>query len=517
MNVIFAAQASILKVFHAMDVELRQKGVISNSAYWVADAEYYQFNLRQFDLLNDPSTKVLKEWTYTDTTGASLPENWQFLEEKYEAVGSVWNAILADRRLMHGRLCKTKQEYKGHYSQEQLKIIIYNALNDIDKLIAELKPDRIVTFVPATFGDILLIHAAEVHGIECRVLRSTKIKNYVAFSDKLGSSSTWLESSYEDNLLNQADKPLFSQALAFLEQGRGAPVEYEGSIAGKKNTILDLLKRYFVGAVGGVIQKIRRVRLGVSGDNHLPPLFGAYIFGNLLREHREKNVRRLMSKRQLFLEDVGDLSYVFYPMHSEPEVALSVYGREHQNQIETIRRIAQSIPLSWKIVIKEHPRSISYRTRSYYEKLLDIPNLVFADPDTKPFYWNKKSRAVVTVSGFSGFEAAMTGVPVIVLGDASFSLLPKTMQRTVKNMENFAIELKSLLHDYVISESHLLAYIMANMQVGVDVNLYSDLLAKSGRITMDTDNIETQISRLSDWMLHDLNNNHRFMKLGEER
>ncbi|WP_250657356.1 hypothetical protein [Alkalimarinus coralli] len=501
-----------MKVFHAIDVELRSKGLVSKSAYWVADAEYFRFNLNQLDVLNAPSTTVLKEWMYTDFKGASLPENWQLLEEKYEALDTVWNAIVADRRLMHGRLCKTKQEYKGHFSHEQLKIIIYNALNDIDTLITELKPDRIVTFVPATFGDILLIHAAEVHGIECRVLRSTKIKNYVAFSDKLGSSSTWLESLYEDNLLNQVDKPFYSQALAFLEQGTGAPVEYEGSIAGKNNTALGHIKRYFVGAVGGMVQKVRRIRLGVSGDNHLPPLFGAYVYGNLLREHIEKNNRRLMSKRQLSLDDIGDLSYVFYPLHSEPEVALSVYGREHQNQIETIRRIAQSIPLSWKVVIKEHPRSISYRTRKYYEKLLDIPNVVFADPDTKPFFWNQKSRAVATVSGFAGFEAAMAGVPVIVLGDASFSLLPKTMIRTVKNMETFASELKCLLRNHSHSESHLLAYIMANMQVGVDVNLYSDLLAKSGRITMDTGDIATQISRLSDWMLHDLNGDHSFMK-----
>ena len=223
-----------------------------------------------------------------------------------------------------------------------------------------------------------------------------------------------------------------------------------------------------------------------------------------------------MSKRQISLDEIGELPYVFYPMHSEPEVALSVYGREHPNQIETIRRIAQSIPLSWKLVVKEHPRSISFRTQSYYEKLVDIPNLVFADPDTRPFFWNKKSRAVVTVSGFAGFEAAMTGIPVVVLGDASFSLLPKTMLRTGKNMGDFAIELKSLLRDHVRSESHLLAYIMANMQVGVDVNLYSDLLAKSGRVTMDADNIETQISRLSDWMQGDLNDNHCFMKLGED-
>ena len=512
MKVFFAAQGSILSIFHSMDEQLRRRGVIEKSAYWVADSEYYHSKLGKLALLTDSSTKIFKEWEYTDSTRLRLPDNWQALEKKYESVGPLWDAIVADRRLMHGLLCKTKQQYRGHFTHEELKAIIYSALHDIDEFVLDLRPDRVVTFVPATFGDNLLYFAALANGIEYRVLRSTKVENYVAFSDQLGASSTWMEALYIDNLVDQESKEHYQKACEFLANGADAPIDYEGSLATKRNTVFSLIKRYIAGAAGAAVITFRRIAKGIASDNHLPPALGTYFHGNLLREIREKRIRNIMRNRQFSIDDIGGLNYVFYPMHCEPEVALSVYGREHQNQIETIRRVAQNIPLSWKLVVKEHPRSISYRSKKYCEKLLDIPNLVFADPDTKPFYWNQKSRAVVTVSGFAGFEAAMVGVPVIVLGDASFSLLPSTMLRTVKSMEVFAAEMKSLLQNYSRSERHLIAYIMANMQVGVDVNLYSDLLAKTGRISMNADDVATQISRLTDWMMSDLHCKHPYQK-----
>ena len=511
MKVVFAAQGSILNVFHAMDVELRKQGLVSSSAYWVADSEYYETQLSQFDILQHSDTRVLKEWDYTELKNATLPDNWAELEQKYESLDCIWNAVVADRRLMFGRLCKTRQSYGARFTHEQLKVIVFRALGAIDAMLTEFQPDRIVTFVPATFGDILFAHAAKVHGVEYRILRSTKVGNYVAFSDQLGSSSTWFEHVFQENLKNLRKQKFYEQAEAFLKHGSASPVDYEGSIAAKRNSVFSLLKRYVVGAVGVAVQQLRRIQLRVTSDNHLPPTLTTYLYGNLFREYREMQVRRLMKTRQCTIERVREEPYVFYPMHCEPEVALSVYGREHQNQIETIRRIAQSIPLSWKLVVKEHPRSISGRSVGYYKKLLDIPNLVFADPETKPFYWNQLAKAVITVSGFAGFEAAMVGTPVIVLGDASFSVLPSQMVRTVKDMGMLADEIKDLRNNYKQSEPHLLSYIMANMQVGVDVNLYSDLLVKSGRITMRADSVSSQIERLAGWLADDFNGKHGYI------
>ena len=53
--------------------------------------------------------------------------------------------------------------------------------------------------------------------------------------------------------------------------------------------------------------------------------------------------------------------YILMPLNTEPEVALMSYGRPFTNQIETARKIAQNIPVSWNLVVKEHPAAVGYR------------------------------------------------------------------------------------------------------------------------------------------------------------
>ena len=52
-----------------------------------------------------------------------------------------------------------------------------------------------------------------------------------------------------------------------------------------------------------------------------------------------------MAKRYLRQQDLKNLNYAFFPLHTEPEVTLSVYSKAHLNQIETIRLISHSLPV----------------------------------------------------------------------------------------------------------------------------------------------------------------------------
>lgn len=129
--------------------------------------------------------------------------------------------------------------------------------------------------------------------------------------------------------------------------------------------------------------------------------------------------------------------------------------------------------------------------------MLEIPNVWFADPETRPFYWIEGAQAVATVSGFAGFEALMMGRPVIVLGDVAFSVLPGNMLRTVGAMSEVSSELADLLKEFRRDESALCAFVAACMQEGVAVNLYSDLLAKPGRNRTAESAVEIQYDNLA--------------------
>ena len=50
------------------------------------------------------------------------------------------------------------------------------------------------------------------------------------------------------------------------------------------------------------------------------------------------------------------------PKQKEPEVTLLVWGRPYINQIEVARKFARCLPVGMKLVVKEHPAAVGYRT-----------------------------------------------------------------------------------------------------------------------------------------------------------
>ena len=44
-----------------------------------------------------------------------------------------------------------------------------------------------------------------------------------------------------------------------------------------------------------------------------------------------------LSKKYLLKRQINDHKYIFFPMHTEPEVSLLVYGKPFINQIELAR------------------------------------------------------------------------------------------------------------------------------------------------------------------------------------
>ncbi|MDP6893688.1 MAG: hypothetical protein QF731_10970, partial [Verrucomicrobiota bacterium] len=64
---------------------------------------------------------------------------------------------------------------------------------------------------------------------------------------------------------------------------------------------------------------------------------------------------------------LGEINYIFFPLHAEPEIALSIFSKYYQNQIELIRNIALALPMNYRLIVKEHPRNIGRRSNNYYK------------------------------------------------------------------------------------------------------------------------------------------------------
>jgi hypothetical protein len=134
--------------------------------------------------------------------------------------------------------------------------------------------------------------------------------------------------------------------------------------------------------------------------------------------------------------------YVFYPLHMEPEAALSVHGSYFENQLEIIRNLARSLPAAWDLVVKDHPVMRGLRPLRYLWALRRVPKVRVLPLSTPSNQVVPGARVVATVSSSAGLEAALLGRPVLVFGDAGWDHAPTV--RKVGVLSNLPALLREL-------------------------------------------------------------------------
>ena len=107
-----------------------------------------------------------------------------------------------------------------------------------------------------------------------------------------------------------------------------------------------------------------------------------------------------------------------------------------------IRSIAKALPINFKLYVKEHPGQIqrTWRSKSEYEQIMNIPNVVLLHPNVSNEEIYEKCELVITIAGSSGFEALFYRKPVITFRDMYYSILPSV--RTFESFEKLSEQIK---------------------------------------------------------------------------
>lgn len=117
-------------------------------------------------------------------------------------------------------------------------------------------------------------------------------------------------------------------------------------------------------------------------------------------------------------------SYVYVPLHYQPEATTAPGGDLYSDQIYMIEQLRDSLPKDVSIIVKEHYSQFTsalygFRGRylDYYKKIKSIDNTYLAplDYDQKKLILN--SLCVATVTGTAGWEAIQYGKYSIVFGE----------------------------------------------------------------------------------------------------
>ena len=181
---------------------------------------------------------------------------------------------------------------------------------------------------------------------------------------------------YSDDLISASE---------FISTSNKSKVKYEGSIQlSKAPTIFSTYRNAIFRFPRAFLSYCKSQLINNLKDHHYISPLAYWYFSYLvqpMRWNRANNIYTFRTIEQLTASK-NNSYYLLFPLHHEPEVSIQVYGCDALNQIEVIRKLSLATPHDVVILVKEHPRSIGFRSSSFYSKLLQIPKVCLVNPYT---------------------------------------------------------------------------------------------------------------------------------------
>lgn len=186
------------------------------------------------------------------------------------------------------------------------------------------------------------------------------------------------------------------------------------------------------------------------------------------------DARRLSNIATARLDDLKGKPFVYYPLHQEPEMALQGLSPEYFYQLSLIAAVARDLPAGVRLAVKETFGAIGRRPRDFYGQIAEFKNVVLLETMELGLDCARHAKAVVTICGTAGLEAAVLGRPVVAFGaHNNYAVLPHV--RTVRAEHELAGHLRWALDprfDAAAAKSAGTRYLRAVVARSFDMGSY---------------------------------------------
>ena len=176
--------------------------------------------------------------------------------------------------------------------------------------------------------------------------------------------------------------------------------------------------------------------------------YTAYVFNCFLRKITNRIYNNFQNKKIIFNKKK---KYIFFPLHFQPERTTLPEGWRYSDQLSAIKILSKSLPLNWQIIVKEHPRQLSFDLRNYhyrdlnfYRKLKSIPRVIYLSSDANYDEILKKCDVTATITGSVCTEGIFLNKPSVIFGQ-TWLMNVKKIIHLYKNVN----ELKKFLNNCI--------------------------------------------------------------------
>lgn len=485
MKICFFLHRNFARFGHALAVNIKQYGSMEFSAYTnlrlAKDILESQSEIKYQPLLLDED--IHKEYK-------NAPLDIEFLKKLEEEYGipNLWPYLAIDRTLMYSILPREYPADSPMYPHEDMLRILQVKAKHIIKLLEEIKPYYIfLSFIGAT-SSMLLYNIAKKMGIKTILIYLPGIENLLTLTEDYNRLS-FSEKIFEKIKSDNYKSPRMDEARKIIEDFREKPTTYHAINKPQKNSIQRLKQIKFI-----MPKNLWKNFIFLSQMVFRKRDYSEERIDWFLTDRIKRKIRSIIGYDDIFENPKDNEDFCFFPLNAEPEITLYLYAPFRLNQIETARQIAKSLPVGFKLYVKDHPIMYGYRTRKYYKELKKIPNVRVINSQISGYEIMKKAKLVTTISGTAGWEATVLKKPVITFGDVFYNKL--SMVKHCKTPEELPFLIKKHLQNFKHDEEELINFLSAILEESVNIDFLDLWLEERNFEKIKNDNGTKELARL---------------------
>ena len=401
-----------------------------------------------------------KSWFFWDHVSQNIEkydiDYLRQIEDKYKI--NLWYLAFADRTF-------NNFNYFYKFDRDEILELTEQECRFFEKVLDEINPDFLAMRMPDFHRNYLLTEICKARGIKPLILVEQRLGNRASIVSEITKiDNSWKIEEYPSRSLEEIKE--YVKKYDKLKQTKN--VESGGINLPSYKKIMPSME-WITRPINKEYKKMY-LHYGVTRLNVLK----AYSNFELKRRIRKRFIDKNFVKKIH-----GKEKFVVFALQVQPERNIDFDAPYFSNQLELIFNIAKSLPVEFKLYVKEH-HSMKYRgwrSVSEYKKIMDLPNVILLHPSLDPKEVFEKSSLVLTISSTAGFEATLYNKPVIVFADTIYSNIKSVQQ--VKNLEQLPEIIKKILKTQ-IDVNGINKFVNIVERNSFDFNLYelNSLIAK---------------------------------------
>jgi len=374
-----------------------------------------------------------KQWFFHDCLNLETDSpNIEYLKKFEERYGiNLWQLAINERHFY-----RFNKFYK--FSDNEILTIMEQECKLFEKILDETKPDFFIMFQPSLRPEYIFYELCKKKNITPLIINPSIIgyKSYISTKisdiDKEADFSKLISIGRNFDQLREYRKKFNLNRQI---------IDYVEDFGDDKSSVINAANEYLLKSDNSNINT-HYTYFGRTKSKVLSDAISSRLIKRKFRStFLEKN-----SLRQIEHE-----KFVYFPLQVDPDRNLLLGAPYFTNQIESIRNIVKSLPIDYKLYVKEHPgQRREWRDISFYKEILDIPNVKLIHPSVSSEKIYQKCSLVVTSGGSSGFEATFFGKPSIVFSDVIYGRLDSVTK--INNFDELALAIKNSLKKQINSD-----------------------------------------------------------------